>query len=185
MTTIFISGSIAIKQISPLVTEKIDCIISNNYRIILGDANGIDLLIQKYLFSKSYQNVRVYCSGSPSKLRNNVGHWPVVAVKSDKAIGTREFYMAKDIQMSKDADYGLMIWNKESPGTLSNAIELIKQDKYSRVFLLPENKFLNVKSINNIKELLGLMDARSLKKVNSKINSLTTVTKNFNYELPW
>uniref|UniRef100_UPI0024E1FDAE hypothetical protein n=1 Tax=Chryseobacterium sp. TaxID=1871047 RepID=UPI0024E1FDAE len=143
MTTVFISGSIAIKKISPLVAERIDCIINKNYRIILGDANGIDLLIQKYLLSKSYQNVQVYCSGSTSEIRNNVGHWPIVSVKSGNPVGTREFFMDKDIQMSKDADYGLMIWNKESPGTLSNAIELIKQDKHSRVFIAPEKKFLS------------------------------------------
>lgn len=41
--------------------------------------------------------------------------------------------MAKDIKMAKVADYGLMLWDLQSAGTLRNIIELLRQNKYSAV----------------------------------------------------
>lgn len=70
---IFLSGSISIKQIPSIALEKIDSIMNKKYTILLGDANGIDLQIQKYLVSAKYQNVVVYYAGE--KIRKNLGDW--------------------------------------------------------------------------------------------------------------
>ena len=35
--------------------------------------------LQKYLFDKSYKNVRVFCMGN--EYRNNVGHWETKHIK--------------------------------------------------------------------------------------------------------
>jgi hypothetical protein len=34
--------------------------------------------------------------------------------------------MAKDLHMAREADYGFMIWDGQSSGTLSNILELLE-----------------------------------------------------------
>lgn len=46
-------------------------------------------------------------------------------VASGHAAGSRAFHTAKDVGMVKDAGYGLMIWDAESTGALSNVMELL------------------------------------------------------------
>lgn len=161
MITIFMSGSISIKAIDEKVINRINGILEKNYNIILGDATGIDLLLQKYLLKNNYKNVQVYCSGDPSMVRNNVGNWEVVSVPANGIRDRRLFYTAKDLQMSKNADYGLMIWDKKSTGTLSNVIEMIKQNKKSRVFLSDNAQFISIRKTENIYDLVNLMDTRA------------------------
>lgn len=75
---VFIAGPIAVKQLDSNTTQRLDSIIRNNCTVLVGDANGVDKLVQQYLFSKNYRNVVVYaCENS---LRNNIGHWNVVAL---------------------------------------------------------------------------------------------------------
>lgn len=145
--------------------------ISENYQIILGDANGIDTLVQKSLLENNYRNVNIYCSGdSESDVRNNIGLWPVKAVKSLHPKGTRLFYADKDIKMARDADYGFMVWDSKSTGTLSNVIELIKQGKSSLVYIHKENIFIPVKKPDNIKELVSKMSPHDVDIANKKIH---------------
>lgn len=185
MATIFISGSISIKKIDGAVLSRIDCIIEKNFNIIVGDADGIDLLIQKYLHEKKYSNVCIYCSGDSSDIRNNIGDWPIISVQTKSPKGTRDFYTAKDIQMSKDADYGLMIWNKKSPGTLSNVVEMIKQNKKSRVFLTKEKQFIRINEPENVHHLIQLMDIKSIKEADNKIKLSSKLNDLMSPELPF
>ena len=134
---VFISGSISINKLPPLALEKINSIIFKKYRILIGDAKGVDLLVQKYLLKKKYKNVIVYFTGE--NIRNNVGNW-----ESNKIIsGTdnkkgRELYTVKDKAMAKDADYGLMVWDGKSKGTLGNIKEMKNQNKRFYVILNEE-----------------------------------------------
>ena len=43
--------------------------------------------------------------------------------------------------MAEAADYGLMIWDAKSTGTLSNVIELLSRKKKSLVFVNKEKEF--------------------------------------------
>jgi len=43
--------------------------------------------------------------------------------------------------MADVADYGLMIWDAKSTGTLSNVIELLKRKKKAVVFVNKEKTF--------------------------------------------
>lgn len=119
---IFIGGSKQIGKLSESVKRKI-AELSRCGEILVGDCNGVDLAVQKYLHSIGDCNVTVYCSGSSP--RNNVGGWRVVALNEQKLKGA-EFYRLKDIRMAQDADYGFMIWNGVSKGTQQNIDTLRK-----------------------------------------------------------
>ena len=54
MSKVFISGSIAIKKLPLEVIGSIKKIIDNNFEILVGDADGIDKLIQDYCLSENY-----------------------------------------------------------------------------------------------------------------------------------
>ena len=45
----------------------LDYIIKNNDEILVGDNDGTDILIQKYLESKDYNNITIYCNGDTPK----------------------------------------------------------------------------------------------------------------------
>ena len=124
---IFISGSIAINKLPASVIKKIDSIISKHFMILIGDAKGIDLTVQKYLLKKKYENVEVYYAGS--NIRHNVGDWKTKEVLAKNNEKGRDLYTLKDIEMAKEADYGLMVWDGESKGTLNNILLMNKLNK--------------------------------------------------------
>jgi len=167
MQKIFISGSISIKKLDRNVLDRIDEIIKAGHQIIVGDADGVDRLAQCYLHEQDIGNVVVYCSGDIS--RNNIGNWNVMKVHTDKSPGSRVFFAAKDLQMADDCERGLMVWDSESTGTLSNTIELLKRDKASLVYIDRAKTFLEIKQVRHLEELLSHMSESALAKAEAKL----------------
>lgn len=153
MTTIFISGSRAISRLNSLVLQRLNNIVNQNFNIVVGDANGIDKAIQRYLVNLSYQNVTVYCSGS--SCRNNLGNWAEQHITVPNHIKGRDFYTQKDLAMAKVADYGFILWDGKSIGSFNNLVKLQKQNKKVLVYFSPENGF---HTINNLQSTLKLME---------------------------
>ena len=137
MIKVFVSGSISIKILPQLAIQKLDLIISKNLQILVGDANGVDSLIQRYLFNKNYSNVNVYHVGT--HIRNNIGQWPTVSIDS-KNLSGRAMYTQKDKQMALDSNFGLMIWDGKSKGTKANIEEMLSLNKH---FYVIQNDSLN------------------------------------------
>lgn len=124
---IFISGSININKLPTSVIKKIDSITSKHFMILIGDAKGIDLAVQKYLFKKKYENVQVYYAGG--NIRHNVGNWKTKGILANNNEKGRDLYTLKDVEMAKESDYGLMVWDGESKGTLNNIQLMNKLNK--------------------------------------------------------
>lgn len=143
---VFISGSISIKKLPKYAVEKIENIIKKGFLVLVGDAKGIDSLVQKYLHKKGYKNVIVYFAGN--ELRNNFGSWKTNQVISSNNEKGRNLYTLKDIQMANDADYGLMIWDGKSEGTLNNIS--IMQTKKKKFFVVIEELLVDEKHVNTV-----------------------------------
>lgn len=165
MTIIFISGSASIKSLDCEVKARIDNIIRSKFRIILGDAIGVDNCVQGYLAEKNFNSVTVYCSNDCT--RRNRGQWKVQNVLTDLTPGTRGFYTAKDLQMAKDCDYGFMIWDGRSQGTFANIIELLLKNRISLVYLQEHQRFLVVTNPNDLKSLMSFMKDDAIAKTSS------------------
>lgn len=143
---VFISGSINLKKLPKCVLEKIDSIIRKDFCILIGDAKGVDSLVQKYLLKKGYKNVMVYYAGNA--IRNNHGKWDtkqIININNEKG---RELYTLKDIEMANDTDYGLMIWDGKSEGTLNN-VKMMKT-KSKKFFVIIEELIVDEKQIDSI-----------------------------------
>lgn len=167
MHKVFISGSMRIKNLDKNVTARIDNIIKSNYEVLVGDADGVDSSIQNYLLNKHISIVIVYCSGDSP--RNNFGHWKVKNIRTSSTPGTRAFFTAKDVKMAEDCDYGLMVWDTKSTGTLSNAIELLRRKKYSLVYINKAKEFLKIKDVPDLEKLISYMSDSAKLKAEKKI----------------
>jgi len=150
---IFIAGPRAITRLGESVEDRLYGISEKNYTILVGDANGVDKAIQLFFSKLDYDNVKVYASNG--KARNNIGNWQVEQINVPSAARGFDFYAAKDKAMTKDADYGFMLWNGKSKGTLNNIINLLKQDKKVLVFFTPQNSYVNIDSFEKLEDLLN------------------------------
>lgn len=124
---VFISGSISIKELPQIAKKKLDKIMSQGLTVIVGDANGVDALVQNYCADHNYKNVIIYHVNNFT--RNNIGNWQTVEVPSQSLTG-RALYTLKDKKMALDADFGMMIWDGYSKGTKANILEMIKLGKH-------------------------------------------------------
>lgn len=167
MNKIFISGSMGIKRIDKKVEERIDNIINSNFPILLGDADGVDTSVQELVKSKEYKNVIIYCSGA--NVRNNLGRWEVKKIETGYEKNSRLFFTAKDIQMAKECDYGLMVWDSKSTGTLSNIYELLSRGKKSLIFVNKMKEFTKVTNLDEFEKLVSFMSKSAFEKADKKI----------------
>ena len=141
MKTIFVGGSRHIKTLPISIKERLDKVIQNDSDVILGDANGADKAAQQYLLQHSYQKVTVFCSGETA--RNNLGNWPTHKIQPQKGVKGFQFYAAKDREMALRADFGLMIWDGKSPGTILNVLRLLLAGKIAVLFRVPDSRTVN------------------------------------------
>ncbi|USQ74663.1 hypothetical protein [Roseomonas sp. TAS13] len=167
MATVFIAGSISISRLHEKVRKRIENVVSSELSVVVGDADGADTSIQDCLAQSGAQQVTVYCSGDTP--RNNVAAWPVKNVYPDAAKGSRAYFTAKDLEMANASDYGLMVWDCKSTGTLSNVIELLRADKKSVVFVNKNKDFLTISDVSGLEHLLGFMSPHARMKAEDKI----------------
>ncbi|MFT4929360.1 MAG: hypothetical protein ACI8WB_005491 [Phenylobacterium sp.] len=178
MYKIFVSGSMQIKNLDHNVINRIGNIMNSQFEVIVGDADGVDSSIQRYLQERHFKPVKVYCAGEQP--RNNLGHWLVKSINTDAKPGTRAFFTAKDLEMAQDCDYGFMVWDAKSTGTLSNAIELLKIKKFSLVYINKAKEFLKVRRVEDLEKLLSYMSESAFAKANQKLG-LTNQIESFKY----
>src|SRR5260370_1839620 len=122
MANVFIGGSRAVSRLNALIREQLDNLIAHQSTLLIGDANGIDKAVQRYLADRGYRSVCVYCMHD---CRNNEGEWPIRSIASSAKQKDFSYYSTKDRVMAEEAHCGLMLWDGKSKGTLSNIITLL------------------------------------------------------------
>ncbi len=167
MTKIFIGGSRKLSRLNDDIRGRLDSIMQSGDSILIGDANGADKSVQKYLFEKNYGNVLVFCVGR--FCRNNIGHWETMSVKEPGRVRDFHYYSIKDLEMVKVADFGFMIWDAKSKGTLNNMINLLKENKSVVVYLSADKQFCTLRTFEDLKELLSRCDKNYLETFEEKL----------------
>ena len=167
MTTVFIAGSISISHLHEKVADRINKIVSSDFSVVVGDADGADTSIQECLQRYRAGKVTVYCTGDLP--RNNVAEWPVHRVVSKAKAGTRAYFTAKDLEMARHSDYGLMVWDCKSTGTLSNVIELLREKKKSVVFVNKNKDFVTISDKSGLERLVAFMSDHARAKAEEKM----------------
>jgi len=81
----------------------------------------------------------------------------------------RDFYTQKDRVMAKTADYGFVLWDGLSPGSIENVITLLKEGKSALVYYSPDREFVSVCSPAQLKQILSRPSFEALEKIEKKI----------------
>jgi|28_taG_2_1085356.scaffolds.fasta_scaffold00211_11 hypothetical protein len=148
MSKVFISGSISTKTLPNGVLESLKKIQNNNMTILVGDADGIDKVIQDYFKRNNYDNVHVYSIySSPRNLSSKTFQTKLVNV-APEITKERERQTHKDKAMSVDSDYSLVVWDGKSRGSHKNIIRALSLDKKVKVYLSNEDQFIEPKRIS-------------------------------------
>jgi hypothetical protein len=159
---VFIAGSRRLSRLNADVKRRIDTMIEKGFTILVGDANGADNAVQRFLAEKGYREVIVHCM--TANCRNNVGGWPTQEIAAPQGARRFAYYSIKDQAMVDAAEYGLMLWDGESKGTLNSVINMIRQNKPVVVYLAPKKVFQNLRSRDDISELLRKCDRASVER---------------------
>jgi hypothetical protein len=162
MKKVFIGGSRALSRLNRKVTQTLDNLIEKSLTILIGDANGADKAVQNYLVTKKYNNVVIYCM--QNKCRNNIGNWQIKYIETSLKDNGYQFYSIKDLEMAKETDYGFMLWDSKSKGTLNNIINLVKDRKPVVVYFSPTKALFKIENRNDLGRLLEKCDRSSLDK---------------------
>lgn len=150
---IFIAGARSVKVLSPEVRKRMMSIYQKGYDVLVGDCYGVDTSVQKFYSDLGYGNVVVFASNG--RARNNIGNWHIQNVAVPSYMRGFDFYKQKDMAMANEADYGFMIWDGESRGTLNNVINLISQNKTVLVYLTLSGKMVVVKNFDELSNLVA------------------------------
>jgi hypothetical protein len=146
MSSVFISGSIAIKKLPQLVEMSLKKIIEQNIEVVVGDADGIDKTIQNYCKKMNYSNVTVYSIYSVP--RNFIKGFKKkhISISIDSK-SEREKQRVKDEAMTIETDYSFIIWDGKSKGSYQNALRALDYQKKIRIYLNQNNTFLMPKKV--------------------------------------
>jgi hypothetical protein len=154
---VFIAGSRRLSRLGADVWRRIDNIIEKGFTVLIGDANGVDKAVQQYLISREYGNVLVFCM--EGGCRNNAGDWATRTIASaDPSRHDFAHYSTKDREMVREADYGLMLWDGRSRGTLTSTIDLVRKGKPVVVYLAPDKAFYEVRDSSQLRKILKRVD---------------------------
>lgn len=125
---LFISGSKSITELPITFKLLLDDYMVESTEFLVGDCYGIDAAVQKYLESKGYCNVTIYCSGETPRNNFVTGAKVCSCAEAAKGLTSSAFHYVKDIQMTQDCDQALMVWDGKSKGTGEN-IRRVKELK--------------------------------------------------------
>jgi hypothetical protein len=153
MNRVFLGGSRKVSRLNEPIRERLEQIVRRRMQVLIGDANGADKAMQRQLAEWAYPNVVVYFVGTSP--RNNVGAWPTHHVPTPPGARGFDFYSVKDRAMSDAADFGFMLWDGESRGTLANVETLAEAGKPVSVYVSPAQRFINVRSQSDVNALVS------------------------------
>lgn len=160
MKKVFIGGSRKVMRLVPEVCARIDRIVERALPVLIGDANGADKAVQRYLAERKYAGVEVFCADPVP--RNNLGGWSVHVVLPRSSRKDFDHYAAKDRVMATEASVGLMLWDGESHGTLMNVVRLAAADKPVVLYLQPRKSFVEIRTRVALASLLSQLGAGSV-----------------------
>ena len=94
--------------------------------------------------------------------RNNVGNWPTREIATPRGARGFDYYSLKDRAMAEAAEYGLMLWDGKSKGTINNVVTLSRRNKPVVVYVAPSKTFLTVRELDDLGDVLAKGDPDSV-----------------------
>ena len=149
MKAVFLGGSRRLSRLNTAIRDRLDKIMARGLTIYIGDANGADKAMQRYLADAHYSRVIVFAVSA--HLRNNLGNWEVQLVTPPSRAKGAEIFAAKDRVMGERATAGLMLWDGKSRGTLANIHALLADGKPVALYYAPKRRFLSLRTCDDLR----------------------------------
>jgi hypothetical protein len=73
--------------------------------------------------------------------------------------------------MVEEADYGLMLWDGKSRGTLRSIVDLVRQKKPVVVYIAPAGSFCTLRQSGELAEMLSRVDPVALQGIDRELQS--------------
>ena len=163
--TIFLGGSKIITSLDDRIKEDLIDYMNLGYNILIGDRIGADKEIQKLLAENGYPLVTVYFSGDRPCI--NLGNWTTKNVASNKYLSDFERQKLKDNQMAMDCNYGYMLLQSQTKGTMANINKLLEQNKTCHVKMYNKNgsysRSATIKNENDLEWITRYYEQLNLK----------------------
>jgi len=179
---VFIAGSRRLSRLNNDVKRRIDNIVDKGFTVIVGDANGVDKAVQQYLSTRNYSNVLVFCM--EGGCRNNVGKWPTRDITAAPGARGFAYFSTKDRVMVEEADYGLMLWDGKSRGTLTNVVDLVRQGRPVVVYVAPAKAFATLHEPEQLADFVRRFDPAILQRIERDLHAVTTDHHHRKADLP-
>jgi hypothetical protein len=150
---VVLGGSRKLAFMPEEVLARLEAYMNKDAEFLVGDAPGIDSKFQEILKLNNYKNVTVLSSAGV--VRNNLGNWKTRLIDSGLKTKSAAMHTAKDRIMTAEAEYGVMVWDKESPGTLANVIDLVKSGKSCLLYIAGDNELIQIETGSVLETLLS------------------------------
>jgi len=72
--------------------------------------------------------------------------------------------------MAREENYGFMLWDGKSKGTLNNVLNLLSENKSALVFFSPEESFYTIRNAEYLSALLAKYGKRALAVFEEKLD---------------
>jgi hypothetical protein len=102
--------------------------------------------------------------------RNNLGNWPTRQLVAPRGAKGFDYHSVKDRAMAEAAEYGLMLWDGKSKGTVNNVLNLSRDHKPVVVYVAPTKEFRTIKSSEDLGDLLARGDSDSVERIINELH---------------
>lgn len=145
--SVFINGSISIKKLPEEVVKSINKIIHQNFEILVGDASGVDTLVQNYCKSMGYSHVIVYSIYKFPRYKGSESFKTKYIEVSSNIKHERERQQEKDRAMTLESQFTFTIWDEKSKGSYANILRALENHKKIKIYLTHRKQFLEKNTI--------------------------------------
>jgi len=148
-----LGGSRHIQRIPQNLVELLQEWNGDENEFLVGDAPGSDSAFQKELSKIGATSVTIFTSAG--YVRNNSGNWPSKQIESGLQSKSNAVHAFKDRHMTGIADSGLMLWDCESAGTLSNVIDLVESGKSCKIWITQDSELYTFDNESSLEKWLA------------------------------
>lgn len=152
MAVVFLGGSRHLRTLPGAFLHRLDNLVARGHGVVVGDADGADAAIQAHLRAAGHDDVTVFYSGREPRF--NAGTFATRCVPTPAGASGYEFHAIKDRAMADAAEFGLMAWDGKSPGTVMNALRLLRLGRPSVVFGAQDGSFTTIRAVKDMEEFL-------------------------------
>lgn len=110
-------------------------------KILVGDADGIDSLVQNYCSSLNYYNLVVYSISTIPRYQAS-SKFDTKYIETSQSIRRKRF-QEKDKAMTIDSEFTFSIWDSKSQGSYANILRGLDNDKKIKLYLYNKKIFLD------------------------------------------